>query len=187
VKRLGPLVAGVFALVLCVIFLERRRHVHTASVGPDRGVRMHGSDVVLKDLDGRNVPFGQFRGQVVLVNFWATWCGPCRTEIPWLIELQEKHGPRGFTVLGIAMDDEGTDVVAPFVKQKIFIVDRTPKPINYPIVLGNDAVAEKFGGVIGFPTTVLLSADGRLTKRVDGLLSYEDMDGAIESLLRAAH
>ena len=68
-------------------------------------------EVTFKDLDGKDVTLAQYKGKVVLVNFWATWCGPCRVEIPWLIEFQQKYGPRGFTVLGVAMDDDTRSAV----------------------------------------------------------------------------
>lgn len=82
----------------------------------------------MKDLEGRDVTLGQFRGKVVLVNFWATWCGPCRIEIPWLMEFQQKYSSRGFTVLGVAMDDESDSAVAPFVQRERFKVRGTPEP-----------------------------------------------------------
>ncbi len=70
-------------------------------------------EVTLKDLDGKDLSLAQYKGKVVLVNFWATWCEPCQVEIPWLIEMQQKYAARGFTVLGIAMDEEGASVVTP--------------------------------------------------------------------------
>jgi thiol-disulfide isomerase/thioredoxin len=138
-------------------------------------------DFTLKDLEDHDVSFNQFKGKVVLVNFWATWCGPCRIEIPWLVELQDKYAERGFTVLGVAMDEEGKSAVAPFVQNERFKVGGKFQSINYPIVLGNDATADKFGGLIGFPTSVLISKDGRVIKRVDGLVSYHEIDKAIQS------
>lgn len=181
-RRIGILGFVVIVLV-ATYFLSRQGHGSSGHGRSRSRAEYLATGTVLKDLDGKDVPLARFEGKVVLVNFWATWCEPCKTEIPWLIELQEKYEARGFTVVGIAMDEEGKDAVAPFVKQNRFFYDRTPKTINYPIVLGNDAVAEKFGGVIGFPTTVLLGKDGRKVKRVDGELSYEEMDKSIASLL----
>jgi len=140
-------------------------------------------DFTLKDLDDRDVSLSQFRGKVVLVNFWATWCGPCKIEIPCLVELQDKYTARGFTVLGVAMDEGGKSAVAPFVQKARFKVHGTPQSMNYPIVLGNDPTADKFGGLVGFPTSVLISKDGRVVKRVDGLVSYDEIDKAIQSNL----
>jgi thiol-disulfide isomerase/thioredoxin len=140
-------------------------------------------DVTLKDLDGKDVNLGQYKGKVVLVNFWATWCDPCRVEIPWLIEMQQKYGAKGFTVLGVAMDDEGKSVVAPFIQKERFDVNGSKFPMNYPIVLGNDAIADKFGGLLGYPTSVLISRDGKQIKRITGLISYEEISKTIESQL----
>jgi glutathione peroxidase-family protein len=108
-----------------------------------------------------------------------------RIEIPWLIELQEKYAARGFTVLGVAMDEEGKSAVAPFVQKERFKVGGTSQSMKYPVVLGNDATADKFGGLVGFPTSVLISKDGRVVKHVDGLVSYNEIDKAIQSQLEA--
>jgi len=135
------------------------------------------------DLDGKDVTLAQYKGKVVLVNFWATWCGPCRVEIPWLIEFQQKYGPRGFTVLGVAMDDDGKKAVEPWVKKERFEINGQPAAMNYPILLGNDALAEKFGGIIGLPTSMLISRDGKKVKTIVGLVNHADMVKAIESQL----
>src|ERR1700738_1678881 len=140
-------------------------------------------DVTLKDLDGRDISLAQYKGKVVLVNFWATWCDPCREEIPWLIDMQQKYGAKGFTVLGIAMDEEGKKVVAPYVSNENFDVNSQKLTMNYPIVIGNDDIAEKFGGLLGYPTSVLISRDGKQVKRITGIISEAEMSHAIESLL----
>jgi cytochrome c biogenesis protein CcmG/thiol:disulfide interchange protein DsbE len=140
-------------------------------------------DVTFKDLDGKDVPLSSYRGKVVLVNFWATWCDPCYIEIPWLIEMQQKYGAKGFTVLGVSMDDEGKAAVAPFLAKERFNVNGQKFPMNYPIVLGNDDVATKFGGLLGYPTSFLISKDGKEIKKIQGLIPYEEITKAIESQL----
>ncbi len=140
-------------------------------------------NVTFKDLEGKDVTLDSFKGKLVLVNFWATWCEPCKIEIPWMIGFQEKYGSRGFTVLGVAMDDEGKSVVEPFVHKEQFDVDGKKMAMNYPIVLGNDDIANKFGGLIGFPTTWVISRDGKVVKRVIGIVSEGEMDKEIQSLL----
>ena len=120
------------------------------------------------------------------MNFWATWCGPCRIEIPWLMDLQEKYGSQAFTILGVAMDEEGKSAVVPFVQNERFKLGTKSQPMNYPILIGNDDAAEKFGGLVGLPTTILISQDGRQVKRIDGLLSYDEMDKTIKSLLETS-
>jgi thiol-disulfide isomerase/thioredoxin len=139
--------------------------------------------VTFKDLQGNAVPLAQFKGKVVLVNFWATWCEPCRIEIPSLIEFQQKYAARGFTILGVAMDDEGASVVQPFVEKPQWDVDGKKVAMNYPIMLGNDDVAAKFGGLLGIPTSVLISRDGKVVKRIIGLISTDSLEREIQSLL----
>ena len=140
-------------------------------------------EVTFKDLDGKDVPLSSYRGKVVLVNFWATWCDPCYIEIPWLIEMQQKYGAKGFTVLGVSMDEEGKSAVVPFLAKERFNVNGQKLPMNYPIVLGNDDVATKFGGLLGYPTSFLISKDGKEIKKIQGLIPYEELTKTIESQL----
>jgi thiol-disulfide isomerase/thioredoxin len=140
-------------------------------------------DVSLKDLDGKDLSLAQYRGKVVLVNFWATWCEPCQVEIPWLIEMQQRYAAQGFTVLGIAMDEEGASVVTPWVKKERFDVNGSKSQMNYPIVIGDDAAADKFGGLLGYPTSVLINRDGKIVKRITGIISYDEISKSIESQL----
>ncbi len=160
-----------------------RRPVTHAKQSDKTAVAPPAPELTLKDLRDKDVPLSQFKGKVVLVNFWATWCEPCRVEIPWLIDLQTKYGSKGFTVLGVAMDDEGKKAVAPYVEKERFTVNGRPEPMNYPILLGDDATASKFGGLIGFPTSMMISRDGRVVKRFTGLISYEEVEASIKSLL----
>ncbi|MGB6597681.1 MAG: TlpA disulfide reductase family protein [Candidatus Acidiferrum sp.] len=139
--------------------------------------------LTLKDLAGNDVALSGYKGKVVLVNFWATWCDPCRTEIPWLIELQQQYGPKGFAVLGIALDEEGKSVVAPFVAKERFDVEGQKLPMSYEILIGNDDAADKFGGLFGYPTSILISRDGKQIKRITGMIDYDEMSKAIESQL----
>src|SRR5215468_2800739 len=139
--------------------------------------------VEMKSLEDSTVTLGDYHGKVVLVNFWATWCDPCRVEIPWLIEMQNKYGAKGFTVLGIAMDEEGKPVVAPFVAKERYTVNGQKLAMNYPIVVGNEKVAAKFGGLLGYPTSVLISRDGRVLKRTTGLIDYDATTKMIEGAL----
>lgn len=140
-------------------------------------------DVTFTALDGKSVSLASLKGKAVLVNFWATWCEPCRIEIPWMIEFQQKYSPKGFTILGVAMDDEGKSVVAPFVQKERFDVEGKPMAMNYPILLGNDEIAQKFGGLIGFPTSVLISRDGKIVKRFIGLVNHDLIVKDIEGQL----
>jgi thiol-disulfide isomerase/thioredoxin len=140
-------------------------------------------DLTLKDLNGNNVSLSDYKGKVVLVNFWATWCEPCRVEIPWLIEMHRKYADKGFVILGIALDDEGKSVVAPFVAKERFDVDGKKEPMDYTILIGNDDAAEKFGGLFGYPTSILISKDGKQIKRITGIISEDEMIKTIEAQL----
>jgi len=140
-------------------------------------------DLKLKDLDGKEVSLADYKGKVVFLNFWATWCDPCLVEIPWLIDMQTKYAAREFTVVGVAMDDEGKSVVAPFIAKERFDVHGQQLPMGYPILLGTDEAADKFGGILGYPTSFLISRDGRIVTKFQGLKSSDELLKAIEAQL----
>ncbi len=188
-KKVLLIISTVVVLIAATYYADKATRVtvkapNTTVVRPDTSSTLLAPDVTFKDLDSKDVPLSQYRGKVVLVNFWATWCEPCFIEIPWLIEMQQKYAAKGFTVLGIAMDDEGKSAVAPFLAKERFDVNGQKLPMNYPIVLGNDAVADKFGGLLGYPTSFLISRDGKVIKKIQGLISYEEITKAIESQLQ---
>jgi cytochrome c biogenesis protein CcmG/thiol:disulfide interchange protein DsbE len=140
-------------------------------------------DVSMPDAKGVSHKLSDWKGRPLMVNFWATWCDPCRVEIPWLIAMQNKYGPKGFTVVGIAMDEEGKSAVAPFLDKERFDVDGQKLPMNYPIVLGTDEAADKFGGILGYPSSFLISRDGKIVTKFQGLKSEDELTKAIESQL----
>ena len=140
--------------------------------------------VTFIDLQGASVPLESLKGKVVLVNFWATWCDPCFQEVPTLITLQQKYGSQNFVMLGVAMDDDGKSVVAPFVAARKFDVQGQQLTMNYRIVLGNDDVTTKFGGLFGYPTTFVITPDGKIDRRITGGLNLADMQAEIERLMR---
>jgi thiol-disulfide isomerase/thioredoxin len=188
-KNVSIMVVTVLVLIGATYYADKATRVNKsgtthASVSPDKSIATAAPDVHFKDVDDKEVALSDYQGKVVLVNFWATWCDPCRVEIPWLIEMQQKYGPRGFTVVGIAMDEEGKSVVAPFVAKEQFDVGGKKQTMSYPIVIGNDAIAEKFGGLLGYPTSFLISRDGKQVKRITGLIGYEDVSHDIEALLQ---
>jgi cytochrome c-type biogenesis protein len=182
-------VTTVIVLIVATVYADRATRV--SSRIPDLDSEQSGTRndikpapaVTFKNLDGADVTLAQYKGTVVLVNFWATWCDPCYVEIPWLIEMQQKYAAKGFTILGVSMDEEGKTAVVPFLAKERFNVNGQKLPMNYPIVIGSDEVADKFGGLLGYPTSFLISKDGKIVKKVQGLVSYEELTKAIEAQL----
>ncbi|MBI2689823.1 MAG: TlpA family protein disulfide reductase [Acidobacteria bacterium] len=130
-------------------------------------------DFALTDAEGKMLRLADLRGKVVLVNFWATWCPPCRTEIPLFAELQKAYGDAGFAVVGVSMD-EGWDAVRPAM---------SALGVNYPVVLGDDETARKFGGVEKLPETYLIDRSGRIAAAHAGLPERRALEERIRGLL----
>ncbi len=128
----------------------------------------------LKDADGQNVKLSDYRGKVVLLNFWATWCGPCQLEIPWFIDFQKQYKSQGLEVIGVSMDDDGWAAIKPFV---------AAHKLNYRILLGNDSVTQLYGGIDSLPTTFLIDRSGRIAKVHVGLAGRNEYLDEIKSLL----
>jgi thiol-disulfide isomerase/thioredoxin len=185
-KKVAIIIVTVAALIGLTIYADRATRLSSKSAASHTTANAAGKpapEIKLKDLDDKEVRLADYKGKVVLVNFWATWCDPCRVEIPWLIDMQAKYGAKGFTVVGVAMDDEGKSVVAPFVAKERFEVDGQKLPMSYPILIGNDEASDKFGGILGYPTSFLISRDGKQIVRFQGLKSYDEIAQAIESQL----
>jgi peroxiredoxin len=138
--------------------------------------RKRAPEFALKDANGKVVHLADYRGKVVLLDFWATWCGPCTIEIPWFTEFQRKYKDRGFEVLGVSMDEDGWKAITPFVTQK---------KVNYRIVLGDDKTGDQYGGLEALPTTFVIDRDGRIAAVHVGLAGKKDFEDAIETLLQA--
>jgi thiol-disulfide isomerase/thioredoxin len=190
-KKMGLVIATIVALIIGTYFADKATRVKAKTTDAGNVVMKADSpkgdlpepELTLKDLDGKDVSLSEYKGKVVLVNFWATWCEPCRVEIPWLIEMQKKYGDKGFVLVGIALDEEGKSVVAPFVAKERFDVNGEKLPMSYKILIGNDDAADKFGGLFGYPTSILISRDGKQIKRVTGMINEDEMNKAIESQL----
>ena len=174
---------GVIALLAVMVWAD---HKFPAAGAPSASALSKPTDaptVSLKDVNDNDVKLQQYQGKVVLVNFWATWCAPCKSEIPLLIGLHDKYGSRGFEILGLSMDEDGKKAVQPFLDKERFDVGGQKEAINYPIAFANDSIAEKFGGVIGLPTSLLITRDGKVIRRIVGPIEKDDVSKDIESLL----
>jgi thiol-disulfide isomerase/thioredoxin len=187
-KKVLLIIGTVVVLIGVTVYADRATRLKPKSsvggtVPADASMGTPEPEVTFKDLDGKDVPLTQYKGKVVLVNFWATWCEPCQVEIPWLIEMQEKYSSKGFTILGVDVDDEGNNVVSAYTAKERFNVKGQKLPMNYPILRGNDAVADKFGGLLGYPTSFLISRDGKIVKKTQGLIDYEEINRVIEGQL----
>jgi thiol-disulfide isomerase/thioredoxin len=190
-KKVGIIVITVIVLIGITIYFDRATRLpHNTTQPTALSADMAAAsplakkpepELKLKDLSDKDVALSDLKGKVVFVNFWATWCGPCQEEIPLLIDMQNKYASKGFTVLGIAMDDEGKSVVAPFVAKEKYDVNGQQSLINYPVVIGNDDTADKFGGILGYPTSFLISRSGKQLMKFQGAPDPEMIRQAIES------
>jgi len=129
----------------------------------------------VKDLEGRSVKLADFKGKVILLDFWATWCPPCKAEIPGFVELQEQYGEQGLQVVGVSVDDP-PEKLKPFADEF---------KMNYPVIvgLGRDDLQDAYGPMWGIPTTFLISRDGRICRKHSGLVGKERYEQAIKALL----
>ncbi len=162
-------------LLAAALFVGNPSSTRAAANFTSPNERRPAPDFVLKDSHGATVRLSDYKGKVVLLNFRATWCGPCKIEIPWFIEFENKYKASGFEVLGVPMDDDGWDAVRPFLHEK---------GINYRVVTGNDDVAAKYGGVDALPQTFLIDREGRIAARYLGLAGKNNYEMAIEKILR---
>jgi peroxiredoxin len=144
-----------------------------ASTKPEKE-RKAAPDFELKDADGKTVRLSDYKGKIVLLDFWATWCGPCKIEIPWFIQFERIYKDKGFSVIGVAMDEEGWTVVKPFIAEMA---------INYRVLQGNDGTAQLYGGVEALPTTFLIDREGRIAATHVGLNGKDDFENGIKKLL----
>jgi peroxiredoxin len=140
-----------------------------------QGQRKPAPNFSLKDADGNAVNLADYRGKVVLINFWATWCGPCEAEIPWFIEFEKKYKDQGFAVLGVSMDDDGWKSVRPYIASH---------KINYRIMIGSEVVSQQFGEIEALPTSFVLDREGRIASNHVGLVDKVDYQNEIVKLLQ---
>ena len=170
-----PIVLLVVAMVISLMLvfgIQKTRHQ-----SPRPNDKLQGQvapDFTLASLDGKTLKLSDFHGKAVLLNFWATWCEPCKVEMPWFVELQTKYGPQGLQVLGVAMDDASPKEISEFAKKM---------GVNYPIVIGKEAVGDEYGGIPYLPSTFYISRGGKVIDRIFGLVSRSEIEADIQKAL----
>jgi len=164
----------IFALT--AVFLAAACSTETKADNPVKslGARKPAPDFELKDSEGKTVKLSDYKGKVVLLNFWATWCGPCKIEIPWFVDFETQLKDKGFAVLGVSLDEEGWDIVKPYIESK---------KVNYRVMVGTDQVAQLYGGVESLPTSFIIDRDGKVALVHIGLVSKGQYLSEIQQLL----
>ena len=196
--RLRWMVAGAAALALAMStlpagFVSSHAHPHASAAAPgesvggagapgesvaaacDAGAKPANYDFVLQDHNGQDVDFQSLRGKVVLLNFWATWCGPCKIEVPWFVEFAEQYADDGLVVLGLSVDDT-VDKIQAFADEY---------DVNYPMLvgLGREDFQEGYGPIWGVPMTYLIDREGTVCRTHVGIATRDEFEKDIEDLL----
>jgi len=136
-------------------------------------------EFALQDLDGKTVHIADFSGKVVILDFWATWCPPCRKEIPDFVAMQSKYGDKGLTIVGLSVDAGGAHDVRTYAQDNKI-------NFNYPVLIANEQTANAYGGVVGIPTTFVIDRKGKIVKRFVGYTPASEFEETIRPLLQAS-
>lgn len=155
---------------------QRQKHPVTSLTGDVRGAQA--PDFELVSLDGRKVKLSDFKGKAVVLNFWATWCAPCKVEMPWFVDLQNHYGNDGLAILGVAMDDSDPQKIAQFASEM---------GVNYPVLLGTNKVSEQYGDVEYLPTTFYINRQGKIVGKVAGLIGKAEIEDDAKKALDSDH
>jgi cytochrome c biogenesis protein CcmG/thiol:disulfide interchange protein DsbE len=140
----------------------------------DESARNEAADFELEDASGQKMKLSDLRGKVVLLNFWATWCTPCKIEIPWFVEMEREFKDQGFAVVGVSMDEDGWEAVKPFMADM---------KVNYRMVLGTEEMAQLYGGVEALPTSFIIDRNGKVASVHMGIVSRNVFEEEIRALL----
>jgi len=169
------IVAMVVALMLVFTFKLARRPVQQGVATSTTQMKNGPApDFTLQSLEGKTLHLSDFRGKAVVLNFWATWCGPCKIEMPWFVDLQKQYGPAGVQFLGVAMDDASPKEIAEFAQSM---------NVNYPILIGKEAVGDAYGGIPFMPETFYIDRDGNIVDKAFGLKGRGEIEDNIKKIL----
>jgi len=166
--------AVLLVVLVAAMFFGGRYLANRSRAGAVHATRISGDakgqlapEFELKDLAGKNVRLSDYHGKVVLLNFWATWCPPCKEEMPWFVDLQQRYGAQGLQVIGVAMDDS-------FAKRL---------GVNYPVLLGKESIAQAYGDVQFLPDTFYIGRDGKVVSHVQGLINRKEIEEQVKKAL----
>lgn len=173
-NKRNPLALVVVAVVAAVMLFVGFHMARRSGATPSLSKSTPAPDFTLQSLDGKSMRLSDLRGKAVLLNFWATWCSPCKIEMPWFIELQKQYGSQGLQIVGVAMDDSSKEDIAKFASDM---------GVNYPVLLGKEAVGEAYGGVPALPETFFIGRDGKIVDKIIGLKGKAEIEDAIKKAL----
>ena len=144
------------------------------------------ANFTLTDVNGKKVSLSDFKGKAVQLNFWATWCAPCKIETPWLVELEKQYKAKGFEILGVSFDDLDMDDAAKLKSETADIAKSANQlGINYPVLLDGDAISKQYGDPEVFPTSFFVNRQGKIVAATIGLTSKDDLENDIKKALGA--
>ncbi len=164
-------IAMVVALMLVFGFKLARHSTRDIATG---GTQSQAPDFALQSLDNKTIRLSDFRGKPVVLNFWATWCGPCKIEMPWFVDFQKQYGPAGVQFLGVAMDDASPKEIREFAESM---------KVNYPILIGKESVGDDYGGVQFLPETFYIDRNGKVVDKAFGLKGRGEIEDDIKKIL----
>jgi len=190
--RLNRVVAGLvlfFAWLLCGrpplqhAFAQVQGNAGNQETLIPEGQRKPAPNFILTNATGDTINLSTYKGKVVLLDFWATWCGGCKTEIPWYMEFDAKYKDRGLAVIGVSMDEDGWKTVRPFLA-----LDKDPETgghtaMKYPVVIGSESLAKQYN-LTSMPMTLLIDREGRIAVSHTGIVDKDDWESKIRSLLK---
>lgn len=182
-KRNIVLFLVLIVVITAMLVFGRKRNSHSANAAAG-GKIVEGSfkgkaapDFALQTLDGQTLKLSDLRGKAVVLNFWATWCTPCKAEMPWFVDFQKQYGGQGLQIVGVAMDDSAKEDIDKFAKQM---------GVNYPVVLGKESLADQYGGVEFLPTTFYIDRSGNIQDRVFGIVDRQEAEASVKKALASA-